>query len=178
MLILNKMKKKKGFTLIELLVVISIVSVLSSVVLTQTKAARDKANDAKRVSDLQAIRTALELYRNDYGTYPTGGSTCSGNVPVDWPTSFKNALAPYLSPIPRDPEHSKASCTTGSHYYYYNFSNPIWDGGWTGTLCLSTVVPRPIILFSTGRPGGKRFANECGFTYTNQINNYYLNRQN
>ena len=56
---------KKGFTLIELLVVIAIIGMLSSVVLASLNSARAKGRDAKRLADLRAIATALELYYND-----------------------------------------------------------------------------------------------------------------
>lgn len=178
--IIKLMNRKKGFTLIELLVVISIISVLSSVVLTQTKNARDRANDSKRISDLRAIRNALELYRNDHGRYPTvGGQTCNGTTgPQDWPAAFKTAMAPYINPLPLDPEHSKAVCTSGpGYYYYYGYTpsmNPPWE--WTNSICTSATTPRPILLYNHGRPGGKRFVNECKFTYTNSLNTFYLNK--
>ncbi len=60
----------KGFTLIELLVVISIIGLLSSVVLSALKTTRSKARDAQRISTLQQISKALELYYDDNGHYP------------------------------------------------------------------------------------------------------------
>jgi len=66
---------KKGFTLIELLVVVSIISMLSGVVLSSVEAARSKARDAQRLSDLRQIKNALALYANDHGgSYPPGTS--------------------------------------------------------------------------------------------------------
>lgn len=62
---------KRGFTLIELLVVIAIIGILSSVVLASLNTARGKANDAKRVSDMHTIQTALQLYFNNNNRYPS-----------------------------------------------------------------------------------------------------------
>lgn len=62
--------EKSGFTLIELLVVIAIIGILASVVLASLSQARNKAKDAKRISDMKQIQTALELYYNDNGRYP------------------------------------------------------------------------------------------------------------
>lgn len=63
-------KSSKGFTLIELLVVIAIIGVLASIVLASLNTARRKGRDAKRVSDIKQIQTALELYFDSYGEYP------------------------------------------------------------------------------------------------------------
>jgi prepilin-type N-terminal cleavage/methylation domain-containing protein len=67
----KNLSKEKGFTLIELLVVIAIIGVLATLLLLQLGAARAKARDAKRISDITQIRTALEQYFDDNaGTYP------------------------------------------------------------------------------------------------------------
>ncbi len=71
-------KNQRGFTLIELLVVIAIIGLLASVVLLALNSARSKSRDAKRAADIRQIMTALELYFNDCGSYPSsavGGLT-------------------------------------------------------------------------------------------------------
>jgi len=64
------MNTKKGFTLIELLVVIAIIGILSSVVLASLNTAREKARDAKRISDIKNTQLALELYFDTNKEYP------------------------------------------------------------------------------------------------------------
>ncbi len=61
--------KKKGFTLIELLIVIAIIGLLATLGIISMTSARAKARDSKRISDLTQIRSAMELYYNDKGTY-------------------------------------------------------------------------------------------------------------
>lgn len=71
--LLRRNKLQQGFTLIELLVVIAIIGLLASVVLLSLNSARAKSRDAKRLSDVRQLVSALELYFNDYNTYPTAG---------------------------------------------------------------------------------------------------------
>lgn len=60
----------KAFTLIELLVTIAIIAVLTGLSLVAFNASRAIARDGKRKADLEAIRSALEIYRSDKGEYP------------------------------------------------------------------------------------------------------------
>ncbi len=102
-------KKKdfnKGFTLIELLVVIAIMMILSSVVTVSLASAKAKARDARRLHDLDQIRTALDLYYTDHGYYP--GVACGWNC-NEYVTSNNSGwasltadLAPYIQ-LPVDP---------------------------------------------------------------------------
>lgn len=89
--------EKKGFTLIELLMVISIISLLSSIVISNVNNARVRARDTQRLQNIKQLQTALELYYNDNGRYPSGYGI--GVVDPD----FKNALKPYISDIMEDP---------------------------------------------------------------------------
>ncbi|MFA6076915.1 MAG: type II secretion system protein [Candidatus Paceibacterota bacterium] len=63
-------RRRDGFTLIELLVVISIFSLMASIVLSATNNVRSTARDSSRISTLNTVQTALELYYSDYGEYP------------------------------------------------------------------------------------------------------------
>jgi len=64
------MKNKKGFTLIELLVVIAIIGLLATLAVVALQNARQKSRDAKRMSDMKQLQTALDLYFADQGAYP------------------------------------------------------------------------------------------------------------
>lgn len=110
----------KGFTLIELLVVVSIIGFLSSLAFASFDTARAKARDAKRISDLHQIETALELYFGDYGFYPvcqnvpTGECTSNGDF-GDIRTLFGNPIdKKYMPAVPIDPLNQRY----GYGYYY------------------------------------------------------------
>ncbi len=87
------MRNNKGFTLIELLVVIAIIGLLATVVMTSLNSARKKGRDARRVEDINQIKTALELYYDANGNYPT---TAQGTAALQ--------TAGFMSAIPQDPQ--------------------------------------------------------------------------
>lgn len=76
---MNPNDKSKGFTLIELLVVIAIISLLASIVMSSLAAARAKARDAGRISELKQIQIAIEQFRYDKGKYPDS-TNAGGNA--------------------------------------------------------------------------------------------------
>ncbi|MBI4122711.1 MAG: type II secretion system protein [Parcubacteria group bacterium] len=71
---------RKGFTLIELLVVIAIIGILSTLAVVSLNNAREKSRDAKRVSDVKQVQTALELYFADQNGYPAGTALVLGGA--------------------------------------------------------------------------------------------------
>lgn len=86
-------KSGAGFTLVELLVVIAIISILATLLLLQLGVARAKARDAKRIADVNQVRSALELFFDDNGRYLNNNDAATIG-------SLKPA---YLINIPRDP---------------------------------------------------------------------------
>ncbi|MGM0609377.1 MAG: type II secretion system major pseudopilin GspG [Candidatus Muiribacteriota bacterium] len=60
-----------GFTLIEVMVVVIILGILATFVVPKLVGRTDDAKIVKAKSDIQAIETALKLYKLDNGKYPT-----------------------------------------------------------------------------------------------------------
>lgn len=143
------MKIKKGFTLIELMIAIAIIGVLATIGFTAFQGTRKSARDAKRKADMEAIRSALEMYKADKGCYPCGTSTScptACRAPFGWAgggqgwaTNYDNGSAcytadlenilegsGYLSEMPHDPLGGGCSGSSGGIYYgyMYYFSSP------------------------------------------------------
>jgi general secretion pathway protein G len=115
--IMRRKKDSRGFTLIELMVVIVILGILAGLIIPRIMGRPDEARQAKARIQIQALETALKLYRLDNGNYPTteqglkalvepptvgalaknwrdGGYLEKGKVPKDpWGNDFV-----YLSP--------------------------------------------------------------------------------
>lgn len=106
--------RKTGFTLVELLVVIGIIGILSTLALVSLNSARQKSRDAKRLSDVRQIQTALELYYGDKNTYPIEGTTASPVVlgsasaytlsnGAGFDTKAASSGKEYMGQVPSDP---------------------------------------------------------------------------
>jgi len=110
--------KKGGFTLIESLVVVTMMMVIIAAAVSSYSAANKKNRDNKRLADLDRIRMALEMYRqNDpTGKYPTD----SNNQPV--------GLSPgFIDGWPSDPSPSRQYVYEQLTAYTYRI------GAWTET---------------------------------------------
>ena len=112
------MKNKKGFTLIELLVVIAIIGLLATLAVVALNNARAKGRDAKRVADIKQVQTALELFFNDKGRYPTTAEFNAGSI---FSTSTLGTST-YMAIIPAAANPPDGACTTGQNTFAYSAS--------------------------------------------------------
>lgn len=80
----KKYLNQRGFTLIELLVVILIIVILATAGIASYSSATRNARNAKRKNDMEAVKQALILYRQENSSYPN--------------TSFSDLLTTYLIP--------------------------------------------------------------------------------
>src|SRR3989344_5746151 len=125
-----KFLSKKGFTLIELLVVISLIGVLTTLVLANLNAARERGRDTQRKADLRNIQTALRLFYNDQGGYPASNNgqilgCVDGATVCTWNEEWSVGTMVYMSILPTDP-------LPGIDYYYVQTD----EDNYTLTACL------------------------------------------
>ena len=126
-------KNKSGFTLIELLVVIAIIGLLSTLSVLALNAARARARDAKRISDVQQMQTALEMYYNDTNTYPATASVAPG-------LSIATGGNTYMSIVPTPPAPVDGSACPATTAYTYASSGLGGTATYTIQYCLGATV--------------------------------------
>lgn len=133
--------RKVGSTMAELVVMLGLIAIIIGIVLggnffSQVK----KAEDARRKTDLLALKKALEQYHSDHTKYPSvaemtylamsdtplAGRLCGDNTP-------NNPLRPYLSNIPCHPKSP-----TEDYVYFVTDSQQVFviytslNHGWLG----------------------------------------------
>ena len=110
----------KAFTLIELLVVISIIAVISTLLMANLNAARERGRDAQRKADMRNIQTALRLFYNDYSNFPASGtgansgkivgcgqSTPPGPFTCEYGSAWSADSKVIMTVLPKDPLSSQ-----------------------------------------------------------------------
>ncbi len=147
----NTLKQKNGFTLIEILVVISIIGFISSVLFASFSTARMNARETRRKSDLQEMKTVLELYFDSHGNYPIG---CWLYFEATGTNYIPNLAPEFVNNLPRDPL-SGSSCPGGigdgsNLRTYYYCSNGI---SYKLNVCSESPVPENSIWYDQSRPG-------------------------
>src|SRR3989344_1888805 len=140
-----RLRNRAGFTLIEMIIVISIVTMLIGGSALGYGRYQQNARDARRKTDLEQIRAALELFRSN---------TVNGNYPTSWyAPGWQNSISPYfgnsVSNIPKDP-------STKVDYVYY--SVPTWC---SGSACTSYALRATLELGGTCIVDPNKSASSC-----------------
>jgi general secretion pathway protein G len=94
---------KRGFTLVEILIVVIILGILAAIVIPQFTNASQDARKSSLVSQLQTLRSQIELFKLQHGdTLP--------NLTQDWTPMINQTngptgavCGPYMQAIPKNP---------------------------------------------------------------------------
>ena len=109
------MKAKSGFTLVEILIVVVILGILAAIVIPQFTEASTEAKTSSLVTDLQSMRSQIELYKVQHNDNLPGVANGTHLGTADFKTSMTlytdifgvettiddpNGYGPYLQKIP------------------------------------------------------------------------------
>jgi len=95
----------RGFTLIEILVVVVILGILAAIVVPKVMEHPGEARQVRAKQDIQAIATALNMYKLDNFTYPSTeqGLDALVSKPGGAPEAPNWRKGGYLDKTPKDP---------------------------------------------------------------------------
>lgn len=115
--------KKRAFTLIELVVVVAIIGILATLVMVNYIGAQAKSRDSKRKADVEAIASALEMYKSTYGNF---FNMKKGIIDLSSSFDGKTELSKYLPNINslEDPKNDGTTSVCGSVYNYCIYIYP------------------------------------------------------
>lgn len=123
------MKVRKGFTLVEILIVVVILGILAAIVIPQFSNASTDAKENALKSNLQTIRSQIELYKIQHNdTLPPGGSfedVMTQTTDASGATTGSD-YGPYLKSIPSNPFNNSNTVATGTT----NPTTGTADTGW------------------------------------------------
>jgi len=125
-------RRSDGFTLLELLVTTIMIAVLTIIGIVSYSSVNKRSRDVKRKSDLEQIRSALEMYRSDNGAYPNAGAgslTLASNL-------AGSLVSTYIPAIPDDPNGTQ-------HYYYQGIQVNSSYVGYCVSALLETIPATP-----------------------------------
>ena len=105
---------QRAFTLVEVLVVVVILGILAAVVVPRVMDQPDRAKVVKTSTDIQALVTALNMYRLDNNQYPSTEQGLQALVqrPAGQPEARNWKAGGYIDRLPQDP--------WGNDYQYLN----------------------------------------------------------
>ena len=150
------MKAKSGFTLVEILIVVVILGILAAIVIPQFTNASTEARESALVSDLQAVRSQIELYKIQHNNDQLPGTVTGvtfvecmeGYTDIDGAVALSTdagAKGPYMRSIPVNPfssadpdtnlvrEEATSTAGAGTHHWSYETSTGIFRADDTET---------------------------------------------
>jgi general secretion pathway protein G len=111
----DAMSRNAGFTLVEILIVVIILGILAAIVIPQFTEASNDARESALASDLQTVRSQLELYKvqhlekypnlDENGAADTANfvARMTGRTDQDGALNVAGVFGPYLQKFPTNP---------------------------------------------------------------------------
>jgi len=114
-----------GHTLIEKLIVFGIIIIVSAFLFSvfDPLSRLDEMNDSKRKEDLNKIKTALQAYYQDHGSYPASSNYYITRLDTTEINEIERSWIPYMDNVPYDNNSQKRYVywvsDTGQSYLLY-----------------------------------------------------------
>lgn len=106
----TSLPNQRAFTMIELLVVATIVIILTTLALVSFAQANMSVRNSKRKADLETMRQALMLYRQDNGYYAVGSTVTFAGLANDLYSDEYLSEASLQDPRHQVPYVYQAAC--------------------------------------------------------------------
>jgi general secretion pathway protein G len=136
------LRREKGFTLIEIMVVVVIIGLLATLVLPRVLGRQEQAQIEKARADIQALSSALKLYKLDNYNFPSTqqGLEALRREPTGEPSANNWKEGGYIERLPMDPWGNEYQYLSPGRYGEFD----LWSYG------------------SDGKPGGTGAAADIG----------------
>ncbi len=127
------MRIEKGFTLVEILIVVVILGILAAIVIPQFTGASTEAKESSLVSDLQSVRSQVELFKIQHNDILPGEIlNADGSITPATAATFVNAMClktdqygvvgtgatfrfgPYMKKVPVNPFSNAVAVTVAN----------------------------------------------------------------
>ena len=111
------MKARSGFTLVEILIVVVILGILAAIVIPQFTEASTEAKTSSLCTDLQTMRSQIELYKIQHNDALPGAGGVSFQLALTGQTNINGDAGtdygPYVQQIPTNQFNDSDVIATG-----------------------------------------------------------------
>ncbi|KPK39104.1 MAG: hypothetical protein AMJ65_11990 [Phycisphaerae bacterium SG8_4] len=131
------MKARSGFTLVEILIVVVILGILAAIVIPQFTEASTEAKTSSLCTDLQTMRSQIELYKIQHNDDLPGAGTATFIEAMTGQTDVAGAVGadygPYVQQIPTNQfndldtiREDGAVPGAGTHGWHFDTTTGAW----------------------------------------------------
>jgi len=108
-------KNTKWLRSLEIIIVVVILMILLGIAFLISELNQAQARNAKRISEVNKLRTVLQFHYLDKGNYPVQAEWCYLELDCN---ALAEGIKPYLKELPRDPLYPREG---GGRIYSYQY---------------------------------------------------------